>query len=106
LSRNLQASLQDYRQQRKKSKTLSVALLPGPGGKKSLPAIDNLTERSYFFPLCKAIDGGLNRINPSPGLNGQIIIDQNITANKGQKEYLLILCCQIFPQGGDQDWIG
>jgi len=58
LSRNFQASLQDYRQQKKKSKILSVALLPGPTGKKSLPAIDNLTERSYFFPLCKAIDEG------------------------------------------------
>ena len=58
MSRNFQASLQDYRQRGKKSKIFSVASLPGPTGEKSLPAIDNLTERSYFFPLCKAIDEG------------------------------------------------
>ena len=58
MSRNFQASLQDYRQRGKKSKIFSVASLPGPTGEKSLPAIDNLPERSYFFPLGKAIDEG------------------------------------------------
>ena len=58
MSRNFQASLQDYRQQGKKSKIVSVGLLSGPTEKRSLPAIDNLTERSYFLPLCKAIDEG------------------------------------------------
>jgi hypothetical protein len=58
LSRNFQASLQDYRQQGKKSKIFSVALLSGPAKERSLLAIDNLTERSYFFPLCEAIDEG------------------------------------------------
>jgi hypothetical protein len=105
LARNFQASLQDYRQQAKKSKIFPIALHSRATRKRSFSAIDNLTERSYFFPMCKAIETmeemGLNIL---PGLIGMPHYRSKHKYNKGQKGYRLIKARKVSPQtGGKRD---